>query len=186
MALIRSVRGFTPEVDSTALLAENCAVIGDVKIAAKASIWYNVTIRGDVMPIRIGSEANVQDGAVIHGTYQKYGTTIERRATIGHMVMMHGCHIGEASLIGMGSILMDGVRIGKHSIVGAGSLVTEGKEFPERSLIMGRPAKWVRALTDEEVQRLEDSADNYLHYTKWYGDLVGSGSGDAGHEKGSL
>jgi len=163
-----SVRGLTPELDQEVFVADNAHLIGDVKVGARSSIWYNVTIRGDVMPIRIGKEVNVQDGSVLHGTYQKYACHIEDRATIGHLVMLHGCHIGRESLIGMGSIVMDGAEIGEQSIVGAGSLVTEGAKFPPRSLILGRPAKVKRQLTEEEVRALSDSANNYLLYKTWY------------------
>lgn len=170
--LLKSVRGFSPKIDATCFVAENAVVIGDVDVAAKSSIWFNVVIRGDVAPIRIGSEANIQDGSVIHGTFDKegrnFGVTIEDRVTIGHMVMLHGCHIGKGSLIGMGSIVMDDVVIGEHCLVGAGSLVTEGSKFPAGSLIVGRPAKVKRQLTAEEIDLLELSADNYLLYSTWY------------------
>lgn len=162
------VRGFTPEVSEDVFVADNARLIGDVKVGRGSSIWYNVTIRGDVMPIRIGNEVNIQDGSVLHGTYQKYGCHIEDRVTIGHLVMLHGCHIGRESLIGMGSIVMDGVHIGEQSLVGAGSLVTEGSRFPPRSLILGRPAKVKRPLTEEELKALSYSADNYLLYKSWY------------------
>lgn len=168
MTWIRKVRGFTPQIHPSVFLAENAAIIGDVEIQEKSSIWYNVTIRGDVMPIRIGRETNVQDGSVIHGTYGKFGTTLGNRVTVGHMVMMHGCEVGDHCLIGMGAVLMDGVSIGADSIVGAGTLVTEGKKFPPRSLILGRPGKLVRELTDEELMKLQQSADNYLLYQTWY------------------
>lgn len=163
-----TARGFTPQIGSEVFIADNARLIGDVQVADKASIWYNVTVRGDVMPIRIGRESNIQDGTVMHGTYGKYGCTVEDRVTIGHQVTLHGCHIGRESLIGMGSIVMDGARIGEQCIVGAGSLVTEGSEFPPRSLILGRPAKFKRALTEEEVGFLAQSADNYLLYKTWY------------------
>lgn len=163
-----TVRGFSPQVEQSCFIAANSAIIGDVKIGAKSSIWYNVTVRGDVNSIRIGQEVNVQDGTVIHGTYEKFGTTLHDRVTVGHLVMLHGCEIGRSCLIGMGSIVMDGAQIGEHSIVGAGSLVTEGSVFPPRSLILGRPAKWKRDLTAEEVDLLEQSADNYLLYSSWY------------------
>jgi len=167
-----SVRGFTPEISEDVFVADNARIIGDVKIGAKSSVWYNVTIRGDVMPIRIGKEANIQDGSVLHGTYQKFGCNIEDRVTIGHLVMLHGCTIGRESLIGMGSIVMDGAEIGAQSIVGAGSLVTEGSKFPPRSLILGRPAKVKRELTEEEIKALKYSADNYLLYKTWYEDRM--------------
>lgn len=171
-ALIKSVRGFTPKIDESCFLAETATVIGDVEIADKSSIWFNVVIRGDVAPIRIGREVNIQDGSVIHGTFDKaganFGVTLEDRVTIGHLVMLHGCHIGRGSLIGMGSIVMDDVKIGEHCLVGAGSLVTEGSKFPAGSLIVGRPAKVKRQLTSEEIDLLELSADNYLLYSTWY------------------
>lgn len=166
--LIRPVRGFNPEIHSSCFVAPNAAIIGDVKIAEKSSIWYNVTIRGDVMPIRIGKETNIQDGTVIHGTFGKYGTTIHDRVTVGHLAMLHGCEIGSRCLIGMGAIIMDGCQIGEQSVVGAGSLVTEGSKFPPRSLILGSPAKVKRELTAEEIAFLDQSADNYLLYSSWY------------------
>ena len=163
-----SVRGFTPEVSEKCFIADSATLIGDLQIGAESSIWYQVVIRGDVAPIRIGKQVNVQDGTVIHGTYQKFGTTLHDRVTIGHLAMLHGCEIGEATLIGMGSIVMDGVKIGKHCLVGAGSLVTEGSQFEEGSLIVGRPAKVKRKLTEDEIALLEKSADNYLLYKTWY------------------
>jgi carbonic anhydrase/acetyltransferase-like protein (isoleucine patch superfamily) len=165
---IISVRGFTPKIHPSALVFPNATIIGDVEIGEKSSIWPNVTIRGDVYVIRIGRETNVQDGTVIHGTYQKCGTTLHDRVTIGHQVTLHGCEIGRGTLVGMGSIIMDGAKIGENSLVGAGSLVTEGSVFPPRSLILGRPAKVKRELTAEEVALLEESADNYLLYSSWY------------------
>ena len=168
MSHILGVRGFTPEIKDDVFIAPNAAIIGNVKIEQGSSIWFNVTLRGDVNEIRIGQQVNIQDGSVVHGTYQEYGTYLEDRVTIGHLVMLHGCTVKKGSLIGMGSTLMDGVVIGEHCLVGAGSLVTEGSRFPARSLIMGRPAKVKRELTAEEVEKLEQSADNYLLYTSWY------------------
>lgn len=164
----KTVRGFTPKIATGAWCAENAAVIGNVEIGEKSTIWYNVTLRGDVNHIRVGKETNIQDGTVVHGTYEKFGTTIGNRVTIGHLAMLHGCEIGDRCLIGMGSILMDGVVIGEQSIVGAGSLVTEGSQFPPRSLILGRPAKVQRPLTEQEIAFLDKSADNYLLYKTWY------------------
>ena len=171
-AQLKSVRGFSPRIDATCYLADNAIDAGDVEVAEKSSIWFNVVVRGDVAPIRIGREVNIQDGSVIHGTFEKdgnnFGVTIEDRVTIGHLVMLHGCHIGRGSLIGMGSIVMDDVKIGEHCLVGAGSLVTEGSKFPAGSLIVGRPAKVKRQLSAEEIDLLELSADNYLLYSSWY------------------
>lgn len=161
-------RGLTPVIGEKVFLADNARLIGDVEVGDDSSIWYNVTIRGDVMPIRIGKEVNVQDGSVIHGTYQKYGTTLHDRVTIGHLVMLHGCEVGKATLVGMGSILMDGVKVGDHCLIGAGTLLTEGTVIPPRSLVVGRPGVVKRELTDKEVELLEKSADNYLLYKTWY------------------
>ena len=163
-----TVRGKKPVVHEKVFIADNARLIGDVEIGEASSIWYNVTIRGDVMPIRIGREVNVQDGTVIHGTYGKWGTTLQDRVTIGHLVMLHGCEVGRGTLVGMGAILMDGVKVGESCLIGAGSLLVEGTEIPARSLVIGRPAKVVRSLTDEEVRLLEKSADNYLLYKSWY------------------
>lgn len=161
-------RGISPVVAEDVFIADNARIISDVEIGPGSSVWYNVVIRGDVMPIRIGKEVNVQDGSVIHGTYGKWGTTLHDRVTIGHLVMLHGCEIGRGTLVGMGSIVMDGVKVGEHCLIGAGSLVTEGTQIPPRSLVVGRPAKVKRPLTDEEVEALEKSADNYLLYKTWY------------------
>ena len=168
MPIIRECRGKKPKIADNVFIAENAVIIGDVEIGEGSSIWYNVVLRGDVMPIKIGRESNVQDGSVIHGTYEECGTTIGDRVTIGHMVMLHGCTIEDGSLIGMGAIVMDNATVGKHSLVGAGTLVTERKKFAPRSLIVGRPAQVKRELTNEEVQALEDSADHYLLYKSWY------------------
>lgn len=170
--MIKPLRGLSPQIDSTALVVPTAVVLGDVHLGPRSSVWYNVVIRGDVAPIRIGEESNIQDGSVLHGTFDggkaPIGISIGRRVTIGHLVMLHGCRIGDGCLIGMNSTIMDEAVIGENSLVGAGSLVTEGKAFPPRSLILGRPAKLVRALTDDEVASLQKSADNYLLYSTWH------------------
>lgn len=166
--IVKSVRGMTPKIPKSCFVAANAAIIGDVEIGENCTVWYSVTIRGDVMPIRIGAETNIQDGSVIHGTYQECGTTIHERVTIGHMVMLHGCEIHRGSLIGMGAIIMDKCVVGEHSLIGAGTLLTEGTVIPPRSLVVGRPGKVKRQLTDQEVKDLEDSADHYLLYRTWY------------------
>lgn len=161
-------RGHNPILGDDVFVADNARIIGDVKIGSKSSIWFNVTVRGDVMPISIGTETNIQDNSVLHGTFGKHACVVSDRVTIGHSVILHGCHIGHRCLIGMGSIVMDGAVIGDHSIVGAGSLVTEGKKFEPYSLIVGRPAVFKRKLTDDEIKFLDQSADNYLLYKTWY------------------
>lgn len=167
MGLI-TARGATPQIQDDVFLAEGAQVIGDVRIGRGSSVWFNTTLRGDVMPITIGRETNIQDGSVLHGTYGKFACEVGDRVTIGHTVILHGCKIGNTSLIGMGSIVMDGAEIGERSVVGAGSLVTEGKKFPPGSLIVGRPAVLKRPLNEDELKYLEQSADNYLLYKTWY------------------
>lgn len=166
--MIMPLRGHSPQIGEGSYVAPSADIIGDVVTGESCSIWFNVTIRGDVMPIRIGNETNIQDNSVIHGTFKKCGTQIGDRVTIGHGVLLHGCTIGDRCLIGMGCVIMDLAKIPRHSIVAAGSLVTQGSEFEEGWLIMGRPAKAVRRLTDEEIAFLDQSAENYLMYKKWY------------------
>jgi gamma-carbonic anhydrase len=167
---LREARGKRPQLGKDVFIAEGAQIISDVKIGDRVSIWYNTTLRGDVMPITIGQETNIQDGSVLHGTYGKFACEVGERVTIGHNVILHGCKIGNQCLIGMGSIVMDGAEIGEHSVVGAGSLVTEGKKFPPRSLIVGRPAVLKRPLNEDELNFLGQSADNYLLYKTWYGE----------------
>lgn len=161
-------RGFTPQLGFDVFVADGAKIIGDVHIGERCSIWYNTTLRGDVMPIKIGRETNIQDGSTLHGTFGKHACTIGERVTIGHNVVLHGCEIGNTTLIGMGSIVMDGARVPDHCVVGAGSLVTEGKSFEPYSLIVGRPAVFKRKLNEDEIKFLDQSADNYLLYKTWY------------------
>ena len=161
--------GFTPDLGEGTFVAPNATIVGEVKTGKNCSIWFSVVIRGDVGPIVIGDESNIQDGSVIHGSYGKAFAKIGKRVTVGHMVILHGCTINDLCLIGMGAVIMDNAVIPARSIVGAGSLVTENATFPEEGwLIMGRPAKAVRPLKPEELAFLEKSADNYLKYKDWY------------------
>ncbi|MCB9026827.1 MAG: gamma carbonic anhydrase family protein [Bdellovibrionaceae bacterium] len=166
--MIESVRGKTPVIGESVFLSSSSHIIGEVTIGDNCSIWYNTVLRGDVMPISIGSETNIQDGTVIHGTYNKCGATIGKRVTVGHSVILHGCTVEDLCLIGMGSLIMDLAKISERSIVAAGSLVTEESEFPPGVLILGRPAKAIRELNAEELKFLDVSADNYLKYKTWY------------------
>lgn len=163
-----TARGFRPTVGQDVFVAHGAQVIGDVRIGDRSSIWFNTTLRGDVMPITIGKETNIQDGSTVHGTFGKHACHIGDRVTVGHNVVLHGCEIGDLTLIGMGSIVMDGAKVPDHCVVGAGSLVTEGKQFEPYSLIIGRPAVFKRKLTPEEIAFLDQSADNYLLYKTWY------------------
>lgn len=142
-------------------VADSADVIGSVRLQDKSSVWFNAVIRGDNDWITIGPESNVQDGAILH-TDPGYELRIGRGVTIGHQVMLHGCTIGDNSLIGIGSVILNGANIGQDCIVGAKSLITEGKEFPDGSLILGSPAKVARALEDSEIQQLRLSSAVYV------------------------
>jgi carbonic anhydrase/acetyltransferase-like protein (isoleucine patch superfamily) len=151
-----------PQVDPTALVAEGACVIGQVTIGPQAGIWYGAVLRGDTAPIHIGARSNVQDNSVLH-VDMDVPLVIGEDVTVGHQVMLHGCTIGDGSLIGIQAVVLNGARIGRNCLVGAGALVTEGKEFPDGSLIMGSPAKVVRELTPEALERMRRSAAFYVH-----------------------
>jgi carbonic anhydrase/acetyltransferase-like protein (isoleucine patch superfamily) len=150
-----------PEVHSDAYVADSAQVIGEVSLAADSSVWYGTVIRGDSDRISVGAGSNIQDASVLHAD-RGFPLTIGERVTVGHQVMLHGCTIGDESLIGIGAIVLNGARIGRHCLVGAGSLVTEGKEFPDGSMILGSPAKVVRSLTPEQIEGLRQSAAHYI------------------------
>jgi carbonic anhydrase/acetyltransferase-like protein (isoleucine patch superfamily) len=150
-----------PEVHPTAWVAESADVMGKVTLGENASVWYGAVLRGDNDRISVGANSNVQDGSVLH-TDNGVPLTIGQNVTIGHQVMLHGCTIGDGSLVGIQSVVLNGARIGKNCLVGAGSLVTEGKEFPDGVLIVGSPAKVVRALTPEQIAGLQRSASYYV------------------------
>ena len=157
----------TPELADSAWVADSAQVMGAVKIAADASVWFGVTVRGDNEPIQIGEGSNIQDGSVLHSDHGM-PLLIGKHVTVGHRVILHGCTIGDDSLIGMGAVVLNGAKIGKHCLVGAGALVTEGKEFPEGSMIIGSPAKAVRQLTPEQIEGLRRSAEHYVENAQRY------------------
>ncbi len=150
-----------PRLGPGAWVAHNATVIGQVELGADSSVWYGATIRGDNDLITLGARSNVQEGAVLH-TDDGIRLQVGDDVTIGHQAMLHGCTIGHGTLIGIQSIVLNGARIGSHCLVGAGSLVTEGKVFPDGALIMGRPAKVVRMLEPEQIERLLWSAQHYV------------------------
>ena len=150
-----------PTVAEGAWVADSAQVMGAVELGVNASVWFGTVIRGDTEIIRIGEGTNIQDGSVLHADVGK-PLTVGKNVTVGHQVMLHGCTIGDESLIGIGAVVLNGAKIGKNCLVGAGSLVTEGKEFPDGSMIMGSPAKVVRELTADQAQRLKQSAANYV------------------------
>lgn len=157
---IYELDGVAPRVAASAWVADNAQVIGDVSIGEGASIWFGTTVRGDTDTISIGAGSNVQDGSVLHAD-EGVPLTVGQNVTVGHQVMLHGCSIGDGSLIGIGAIVLNGAKIGRNCLVGAGSLVTEGKAFPDGSMILGSPAKVVRQLTPEHIEGLRRSAEHY-------------------------
>jgi carbonic anhydrase/acetyltransferase-like protein (isoleucine patch superfamily) len=156
-----------PEIDATAFVAESANLIGKVTLEANASVWFGVTIRGDNERITIGEGSNVQEGTVMH-TDMGYPLNIGKGVTIGHQAMLHGCTVGDGSLIGIQAVILNGAKIGKNCLVGAGALVTEGKEFPDNSLIIGSPAKAVRELGEEAIAKLRSIADGYAQRGQLY------------------
>lgn len=160
MQMIKEFDGIMPEIDESVFVAESADIIGDVKIGKNSSIWYNTVLRGDEHVIRIGENTNIQDGTVIHVGWD-VDTVIGDNVTVGHNALVHGCKIGNNSLVGMGAIVLNGAEIGEYCMIAAGALVTQNKKFPDGVLIMGSPAKVVRELTDEEKQSLIKSADDY-------------------------
>lgn len=153
--------GVAPQVDPSAWIADSAEVIGKVTLARDASVWFGSVLRGDNERLTIGEGSNVQDLCVFH-TDMGSPLTLGRHVTIGHKVMLHGCTVGDESLIGIGAIILNGARIGSHCLVGAGALVTEGKTFPDGTLIVGAPARVVRALTPEQIEGLRHNAQHYV------------------------
>lgn len=169
MALIKEVKGIGPVFGSEVYLAENATVVGDVQMGDDCSVWFNAVIRGDVNYIRLGKKVNVQDGAVIHCTYQKAATTIGNNVSIGHNALLHGCTIHDNVLVGMGAVVMDGVLVESNSIIAAGAVVLEGTHVEGCSIYAGVPAKKVKTLSKEQTARLiEGIANNYLMYSSWF------------------
>ena len=150
-----------PRLAEGAWVADSAQVIGNVELGEGASVWFGAILRGDTEPLCIGRGTNVQESTVIHAD-PGYPVTLGDDVTIGHQVMLHGCTVGDGSLIGIQAVVLNGARIGKHCLVGAGSLVTEGKEFPDGSMIMGTPAKVVRPLTPEQILGLKHIAAHYV------------------------
>lgn len=169
MSLIKSLNGKTPSIGKDCFLAENACIIGDTTIGDHCSIWFNAVIRGDVNSISIGNNVNVQDGAVIHCTYQKTKTVIANNVSIGHNAIVHGCHIESNVLVGMGAIIMDNCIIEEGSVIAAGSVVLENTHVKAGSLYAGTPAKFIKMVGENlrkgEIERI---ANNYGMYSSWY------------------
>jgi carbonic anhydrase/acetyltransferase-like protein (isoleucine patch superfamily) len=169
MALIKSCRGFKPKFGEDCYLAENSTIVGDVTCGDECSFWFNSVVRGDVNSIKLGNRVNVQDGAVIHCTYEKTRTIVGNNVSIGHNALVHGCTVEDNVLIGMGAIVMDNAHIPENVIIAAGAVVLEGSKLESGSIYAGVPAKKVKDLSEElfkgEVQRI---AQNYVKYSGWF------------------
>jgi carbonic anhydrase/acetyltransferase-like protein (isoleucine patch superfamily) len=180
MALIKSCRGIDPQFGNDVWLAENATVVGDVIMGDRCSVWFNAVIRGDVNSIRMGNQVNVQDGAVIHCTYEKTKTVLGNNVSIGHNALVHGCTVEDNVLIGMGAIVMDDCYIEENCIIAAGAVLLEGTRVESWSIYAGVPAKKVKTLSPElfagEVQRI---ANNYVMYSGWFKESNDDYSGDA-------
>lgn len=164
---IYQLADISPEIDSSAYITDSAKIIGKVKIDANASIWFDVTIRGDNELIHVGENSNIQEACILH-TDMGFPLTIGKNVTVGHQAMLHGCSIGEGSLIGIQAVILNGAKIGKNCLVGAGALVTEGKEFPDNSLIVGTPAKVLRVLTDEAILKMQKNTQHYVQRGQEY------------------
>lgn len=169
MALIKEVRGFTPQFGENCFLAENATVIGDVEMGDDCSIWYNAVIRGDVNSIRIGNKVNIQDGTVLHTLYQKSVVEIGDNVSIGHNVTIHGAKIESNVLVGMGATILDHAVIGENSIIAANSLVLSGTKVEPNSVYAGVPAKRIKTIEKEQSKEMiQKIANNYLMYSSWF------------------
>ncbi|MDR1893328.1 MAG: gamma carbonic anhydrase family protein [Spirochaetales bacterium] len=163
--MIQNLLDLAPDTGAALFVAWNAHINGDVVLGRDSSVWYGCTLRGDTGPIRVGDQTNVQDGSILHNSA---GTslTIGNRVTVGHGVILHGCTVGDNCLIGMGSVILDRAVIGENSIVGAGSLVTQGKIFPPGSLIVGSPARLIRSLTPDEIERNQAFCERNIKHAR--------------------
>ena len=171
MALIKSIRGFTPQFGKDCYLADNASIIGDVIMGNQCSVWFNAVVRGDVHYIRIGNKVNIQDGAIIHCTYKTAPTNIGNNVSIAHKAIVHGCTIQDNVLIGMNAIVMDNAVIGKNSIIAAGAVVLENTVVEPGSVYAGIPAKKIKDISEKLTSDLlERISNNYIKYAAWYND----------------
>ncbi len=164
---IYELDGLVPQVAESAWVADTAQVIGDVTLGEDVSIWFGSVLRGDTDNLQVGAGSNIQDASVLHADPGK-PLVVGERVSVGHHVTLHGCTIGDGSLIGIGAVVLNGAKIGKNCLVGAGALVTEGKEFPDGSMIIGSPAKAVRELSPEQIERLRENAQHYIDNVRRY------------------
>jgi carbonic anhydrase/acetyltransferase-like protein (isoleucine patch superfamily) len=169
MPIIKSVEGKHPQIPKDCFVAENATIVGDVSFGNQCSVWFNTVIRGDVHYIKIGNKVNIQDGAVIHATYQKSPTNIGNNVSIGHNAIVHGCTIHDNVLIGMGSIVMDNCVIESNSVIAAGAVVTQNTRVEAGSIYAGVPAKKVKVISNEMISgEIDRIANNYIKYSSWF------------------
>jgi carbonic anhydrase/acetyltransferase-like protein (isoleucine patch superfamily) len=168
MALVMKLRGKTPELGENCWLAPNATVVGDVQMGANCTVWFNAVVRGDVNEIRIGDDTNIQDGVVIHCTYQKAGTYIGNKVSIGHNAIVHGCTIHDKVLVGMGSIIMDGAIVHSGAVIAAGAVILANTVVEANSIYAGVPAKKVKQIGQEMIDVIERTAKNYPMYAEWF------------------
>lgn len=166
--MIRSYQGTAPRIAESAYIDASAQVVGDVVIGERSSVWFNVSIRGDVNYIRVGNETSIQDNSVLHVDYEHYPCLVGNRVTVGHRVVLHGCIVEDEALIGIGAIVLNGARIGRGAVVAAGALVPEGMEVPPETVVMGTPAKVKRAVSTEERERFRLNCDHYIENTAIY------------------
>lgn len=170
MTLIKSIRGKTPQVEKAHWIAENATIVGDVYLEEGVTVWYNTVIRGDVNSVHLGSNVNVQDGAVIHCTFEKSKTIVEENVSIGHNAIVHGCHIKPNVLIGMGAIVMDHAVIHSNTIIAAGSVVLENSQLEPNAIYAGSPVRKVKTLSQDQFQQeVQRISKNYRMYADWQG-----------------
>lgn len=168
MPLILPVKDKSPQYDDSCFIAENATIVGDVEMGKNCSVWFNAVIRGDVNSIRIGDRTNIQDGAVIHCTYEKAATTIGNEVSIGHKAIVHGCTVKDNALIGMGAIVMDKAVVEENCIIAAGAVVLENTICEAGHLYAGIPAKKVKKVTDLQKENMKKTAGNYIMYSSWF------------------
>lgn len=169
MALVKSVRGFTPSFGENCYLAENSTVVGDVVLGDNCSVWFNTVIRGDVNSIRIGNKVNIQDGSILHCLYERSKIFIGNNVSIGHNVIIHGATLKDNVLVGMGAIILDNAIVGENSIIAAGAVVLDGTIIEPGSIFAGVPAKFVKKVNQQQASEMINKiANNYLLYSSWY------------------
>ena len=169
MKIIKAVNGKHPQIPADCFVAENATIVGEVTMGSECSVWYNAVIRGDVHFIKMGNKVNVQDGAIIHATFQKSPTTIGNNVSIGHNAIVHGCTIHDNVLIGMGSIIMDDCVVESNSIIAAGSVVTKNTHVESGSIYAGIPAKKIKDISEELISgEIDRIANNYVTYSSWF------------------